>query len=251
MSNFRLLLPTLAITSAFAYYKAKQDKKACNVAVLASRNGTALRPAIEAAVKKQIPVNIGLVISDKQYAPILRYAKERNIPALYISPFDQYGQKKTREAYDAEVAEAIKKHKINVIALAGWMRIFSDEFIPAVGVPIMNVHPSRLPRHAGLMDEKVHESVLKAGDPISGCTIHLVEPGEVDSGSILIQTECEVTADETVASLKAKVQAQEAEAFLDIFTRLGAENINHLFARLIKEHKASANVDSGPSLKPR
>jgi len=102
-----------------------------------------------------------------------------------------------------------------LVLLIGFMRILSPVFIKAFEGKILNIHPSLLPKHAGLMDLDVHQSVIDAGDDKSGCTIHQVTE-EVDGGDIVLQLECEVVENDTPESLKEKVQGLESKAWVDV-----------------------------------
>ena len=101
-----------------------------------------------------------------------------------------------------------------MICLAGFMKILSGKFIKKLNKTILNIHPSLLPKYAGGMDTNVHEKVLKNKDKETGCTIHFVTD-EVDCGPIFIQKKCSVKPEDTVKSLKRKVQKLEGEAFLE------------------------------------
>jgi phosphoribosylglycinamide formyltransferase-1 len=98
--------------------------------------------------------------------------------------------------------------------LIGFMRILSAEFCRIWQDRILNIHPSLLPKYAGGIDTNVHEKVLRNGDRETGCTIHFVTE-EVDAGPILIQKKCTVAADDTIESLKTKVQQLEGAAFIE------------------------------------
>jgi phosphoribosylglycinamide formyltransferase-1 len=100
------------------------------------------------------------------------------------------------------------------VLLVGFMRILSAEFCRKWQDRILNVHPSLLPKYAGGMDTNVHEEVLQNGDMQTGCTIHFVTE-DVDAGPILIQKKCAVAAEDTVESLKIKVQQLEGMAFIE------------------------------------
>ena len=95
------------------------------------------------------------------------------------------------------------------------MRILSPVFINSFKNKILNIHPSLLPKHAGLMDLDVHQSVINACDNISGCTIHQVTE-EVDAGDTILQLKCDVSENETAESLKAKIQALESKAWVEV-----------------------------------
>ena len=108
----------------------------------------------------------------------------------------------------------LKEHNTELILLIGFMRILSSKFCNQWKGKILNVHPSLLPKYAGGMDTNVHEEVLKNNDKETGCTIHLVTD-EVDKGPVVIQKRCLVDSDDTIESLKAKVQNLEGDAFLE------------------------------------
>jgi len=105
--------------------------------------------------------------------------------------------------------------KIDLILLVGFMRILSSEFVERWRGKIINVHPSLLPKYAGGMNNDVHESVLAAGDKESGCTIHLVTK-DVDCGPILLQKSCPVYENDSVESLRERVQKLEGESFIEV-----------------------------------
>ena len=121
---------------------------------------------------------------------------------------------KSRERFDSEITSALKEHNVNLILLIGFMRILSSKFCNDWSGKILNVHPSLLPKYAGGMDSNVHEEVLKNNEKETGCTIHLVTD-EVDRGPIVIQKVCAVDPDDTIESLKSKVQNLEGAAFLE------------------------------------
>jgi phosphoribosylglycinamide formyltransferase 1 len=177
--------------------------KELKIAVLGSTNGTDL----QALIDNNIPVEI--VISNKSKAGILERAEKAGYPVLFVSTKD-----KTREEYDQEVIEILKAKEINLILLIGYMRYLSPEFVDAYRNKIMNIHPSLLPAFAGGMDKNVHEEVLKSGVKTTGCTLHFVDEG-ADTGPIILQKEVAISEDETVESLKNKVQKAEQEVILE------------------------------------
>ncbi|MBK2356058.1 phosphoribosylglycinamide formyltransferase [Francisella hispaniensis] len=181
-----------------------------NLVILGSTRGTNMQAIIDAIANKQLNAQINLVISNKQDAYILQRAVAHNITAKYITAKDL-----TREQYDQIVAAEIKKYNPDLILLIGFMRILSPVFIKAFEGKILNIHPSLLPKYAGLMDLAVHQSVITAGDNVSGCTIHQVSE-EVDGGDIVLQLKCDVTKDDTAESLKTKVQALESKAWIQV-----------------------------------
>jgi phosphoribosylglycinamide formyltransferase-1 len=187
--------------------------------VLGSTRGTDLQAIINSIYQKEINTTIEVVISNSSNAYILERAVNNNIPNFFISHLD-----KTREEFDAEISLILKKHKVDLVLLIGFMRILSAKFCRAWKGRILNVHPSLLPKYAGGMDTNVHEEVIRSGDLETGCTIHFVTE-TVDDGPILIQKKCSVDKNDTPDSLKRKVQTLEGIAFVDAI-KIIQKNIN-------------------------
>ena len=180
------------------------------VGVLGSTRGTALKGVLDAIAAGTLDVDLRIVISDKPTAPILDRAKLYKVPSLFLDPTGL-----TREQYDKRVSAELRKAKVALILLIGYMRILSSHFVAEWSGRLLNVHPSLLPAFAGLMNRKVHEAVLSAGVHETGCTIHQVTE-EVDGGPIVLQKRCPVLPGDTVDSLKDRVQALEQTAFIDV-----------------------------------
>ena len=180
------------------------------VGVLGSTRGTALKGVLDAIAAGTLDVDLRIIISDKPTAPILDRAKLYKVPSLFIDPTGL-----TREQYDNRVSEALREARVQLVLLVGYMRILSPHFVAEWSGRLLNVHPSLLPAFAGLMNRKVHEAVLSAGVPETGCTIHQVTE-EVDGGPIVLQKRCPVLPGDTVDSLKDRVQALEQIAFIDV-----------------------------------
>jgi len=176
-----------------------------NIGVLASTRATDMQAVIDAINAKKLNARISAVISNKKDAYALERAKKHNIEAVFI---DSKG--KEREEFDKEVASVLDKHKVDIILLIGYMRILSPWFVNKYKNKIMNIHPSLLPAFAGGMDKDVHAEVLKSGVKETGCTLHFVTE-DVDSGPIIMQKKVKVEKNETVESLKEKVQKAEQE----------------------------------------
>ena len=177
--------------------------------VLGSTNGTDLQAILDAGSAGELAADVAVVISNRTGAYILERAEINNVPAFFIS---RKGKK--REEFDGEITAVLKEHGVDLVLLIGFMRILSPEFCRVWQDRILNVHPSLLPKYAGGMDINVHEEVLKNKDTETGCTIHFVNE-LVDAGPILIQKKCNVDPDDTVDSLKTKVQTLEGEAFIE------------------------------------
>ena len=177
--------------------------------VLGSTNGTDLQAILDAVSAGELDADVAVVISNRTGAYILERAEINNVSALFISH-----KGKKREEFDGEITAVLKEHSVDLVLLIGFMRILSPEFCRVWQDRILNVHPSLLPKYAGGMDINVHEEVLKNKDTETGCTIHFVNE-LVDAGPILIQKKCNVDPDDTVDSLKTKVQTLEGEAFIE------------------------------------
>jgi phosphoribosylglycinamide formyltransferase-1 len=180
------------------------------IGVLGSTRGTDLQAIIDAIQRGELDARINLVISNKSKAYILERARQHGIQTLFIGAKD-----KTLEEHDREISYALKNHQVELILLIGYMRILSRQFVQEWQDRVINVHPSLLPAFAGGMDTNVHEEVLKSGVKETGCTIHIVTE-EVDAGPILLQKSCPVFTDDTADTLKARVQALEEKAFIEV-----------------------------------
>ena len=176
-----------------------------NIGVLASGRGTNLQAIIEAIEDGKIEGEIKIVISDHPNACALKRAQQYLIDTLYID-FKEF---KNREDYDKEIIKTLKEKKIDLVVLAGYMRILSPYFIRAYQNKIMNIHPALLPSFPGLHAQK---QAIEHGVKISGCTVHFVDEG-VDSGPIILQKAVEVNDDDTEESLTEKILKEEHQIY--------------------------------------
>jgi len=183
--------------------------KTIRLAILGSTNGTDMQTIIDAIADERLDASIEAVISNRSNAYILERARKHGIQAIHISH-----KGKHRKDFDAEISRVLQEKKVDLILLIGFMRILSKEFCREWSDHILNVHPSLLPKYAGGMDSNVHAEVLQNKEVETGCTIHFVTE-QVDGGPILVQKTCPVEPDDSVASLKSKVQKLEGEAFLE------------------------------------
>ncbi len=181
------------------------------VGVLGSTRGTALQGILDALRRHELPgVELALVVADKPNAAILDRAAQHGVDNLFLNP-----KGLEREMFDAEVTNAFQEADVDLILMIGYMRIVSREFIEDWRGRLLNVHPSLLPAFAGLMNRQVHEAVLAAGVPETGCTVHQVTE-DVDAGPIVLQKRCRILEGDTVESLKDRVQALEQQAFVEV-----------------------------------
>lgn len=172
------------------------------IAVLASTRGTDLQAIIEAIESGDLKANLCCVISNVEDCGALEKARKAGIDAVFV---DANGLK--REEYDRKISETLEKYGVKLIVLVGYMRILSPWFVKKYDRKIINIHPSLLPDFPG-MDLNVHEEVLKSGKTQSGMTIHYVDE-TVDGGEIILQKKVDIAENETVNSLKEKVQNLE------------------------------------------
>jgi phosphoribosylglycinamide formyltransferase-1 len=170
-------------------------------AVLISGNGSNLQALLDAAKATDYPATITLVISNKEEAYGLKRAEDADVPTAVIS----HGNCADREAFDRMVDASLKSHDIELVVMAGFMRILSDWFVNAWQGRLINIHPSLLPKYKGL---DTHQRALDAGDAEHGATVHWVTP-ELDSGEIILQGSIPIEAGDTAASLKERVHGLE------------------------------------------
>ncbi len=189
-----------------------------NIGVLASTKATDLQAVIDAIEAKKLNARISAVISDKENAYALERARKHNINAVFIDAkakdiADIKDKDKKREAFDKKAAAVLDRYNVNLVLAIGYMRIISPWLVNKYKNKIMNIHPSLLPAFAGGMDKDVHAEVLKAGVKETGCTLHFVDES-VDGGPIIMQKKVKVEKNDTVETLKEKVQKAEQEVIV-------------------------------------
>jgi phosphoribosylglycinamide formyltransferase 1 len=179
------------------------------IAVLGSTKGTDLQSVIDAIESNKLQnVEISFVLSNKQDAYILERAKKHNLKAIFLDP-----KGKEREEYDKEVDKLLKENNIELVLLIGYMKLMSSWFVNEWLNKVMNIHPSLLPKYAGGMDKGVHETVLENKDKITGASLIFIDEG-ADTGPIILQKEVKIDENETVDSLKEKVQKAEQDIII-------------------------------------
>jgi phosphoribosylglycinamide formyltransferase-1 len=187
------------------------------VAVLISGRGSNMVSLIEAAKASDYPAEIALVISNRSEAAGLELARRANVPTLVID-HRPYG--KDRAAFERVLQHALDEHRIELICLGGFMRLFTADFVLHWQGRMLNIHPSLLPSFPGL---DPHGQALRAGVKISGATVHFVIP-ETDAGPIIAQAEVPVLATDTPKTLAARVLAVEHRIYPEALRRV-AEGI--------------------------
>ena len=176
-------------------------------AILISGRGSNMRSLIAAASDNSFPAQIVLVISNVESAQGLQYAASAGI-ATKVIPNKSFA---TREAFDEAIDKALAEAEVEIVCLAGFMRILSDWFAKKWQGRLLNIHPSLLPSFKGV---HVHEQALHAGVRVSGCSVHFVVP-ELDSGPIIAQAAVPVLPGDTALQLAARVQELEHHYFAE------------------------------------
>lgn len=172
------------------------------VAVLISGRGSNMAALIDAAADKSYPAEISLVLSNRPDAGGLATARRNGI-ATAVVDHKLFG--KDRAAFDAAMQQVLEAHRIDIVCLAGFMRLLSPGFVGQWQNRMLNIHPALLPAFKGL---DTHKRAIEAGAKRHGATVHFVVP-EMDAGPIIMQGAVEVGADDTEATLAARVLAVE------------------------------------------
>ena len=180
----------------------KLNGKKINTAVFISGRGSNLRSLIKYFNKKNSPISIKLIISNNPKAKGLIYAKKSKISKYVINY-------KNNNVSEKKLLKKLFNHKINLICLAGFMKILSGNFIKKFKKPILNIHPSLLPKYKGL---NTHKKVIKNKEKFSGSTVHLVST-KLDSGKIILQKKINISKYENEKTLEKKILKIEHELY--------------------------------------
>ncbi len=166
------------------------------IGVLVSGRGSNLQALLDAARRGELGGEVGVVVSNVESALALQRAREAGIPAVFR---DHRGKK--REDFDAEIVEILRAHRVDLVCLAGFMRLLSPVFIRAFPGRILNIHPALLPAFPGLDAQR---QAWEHGAKVSGATVHLVDEG-LDSGPIVAQEAVAVLSSDTPETLAARI----------------------------------------------
>ena len=180
--------------------------KKIKLGVLVSGRGSNLQAIIDNIEAGRLSAEIAVVISDQPDAFSLERARKHNIPAVHISA---KGYKGKREEYDALLVKELQKRDVELVCLAGFMRIITPVLLKAFPHRILNIHPALLPSFPGL---HVQKAALKHGVKFSGCTVHFVDEN-MDTGPIIIQAVVPVLDKDTEDSLSARILEQEHKIY--------------------------------------
>ena len=203
--------------------------KKLNLVVLASGGGTNLQSIIDNIEAGKLNTQIKAVISNNSKAFCLERARKHNIPAIHLS-HKMFG---TKEQFDQKLISTLKENEVDLVILAGYMKILSPTVVRAYRNKILNIHPGLLPHFGGkgMYGIHVHESVLKSGMKISGVTVHLVD--EIyDHGPIVMQRCVPVEDNDTPESLAERVLKVEHQLYSEAIQLFAEDKIE------IKENKA-------------
>jgi len=162
--------------------------------ILISGRGSNLLSIIKSCREKDFPAKVKLIVSNKPKAPGLKYAKQYRIPFKVIT-----------KNFENTLLKQLQKNQIDILCLAGFMKVLSKNFIDSFFNMILNIHPSLLPKYKGL---NTHRRALKNKEKFSGCTVHRVDE-KLDSGDIILQSKVKITKNETEASLENKILKKE------------------------------------------
>ena len=176
-----------------------------SVAILISGCGSNMAQLVKSMGDKH-PAFASVVISNNSDALGLKKARDLGVPTEII---DSNFLKKNGLDFETELIKILKDYNVEIICLAGFMKVLSKKFIDNFKDRILNIHPSLLPKYKGL---NTHARALEANDPTAGCTVHLVTP-KLDGGLILAQSEVEIQKNETVKSLASKVLIEEHKLY--------------------------------------
>jgi phosphoribosylglycinamide formyltransferase-1 len=177
-----------------------------SIGVLASGRGTNLQAIIDGALGGEFAGRVAVLISDRRSAPALERARQAGIPAVWVSKKQAGGQ----EAFETNIVALLEEHRVDVVCLAGFMRVLTPAFVSRFPGRILNIHPALLPSFPGLAAQK---QALDYGVKISGCTVHFVSK-DVDAGPIILQAAVPVLDGDTEESLSERILVEEHKIYV-------------------------------------
>ncbi len=175
------------------------------IGVLASGRGSNLQAIIDAIEAGKLDCRLAVVVSDRADAQALERALKHGAPGIFVDP-KSYAN---REVFDQAVLGVLAEHRVELVCLAGYMRVLSPTFVRALPGQIMNIHPALLPAFPGLHAQR---QALQYGVKVSGATVHFVDEG-VDTGPIICQVAVPVREDDTEETLAARILAEEHQLY--------------------------------------
>jgi len=191
--------------------------KALGLGILGSGKGSNCRALLEAIRAGTLPARACVVISDVLDAPILEIAREFSVPNAYLPP----GQFRTRlePNVETELVRMLREAGVDLVVLAGFMRVLKSPTLKAFPRRIINIHPSLLPKFPGLEGWK---QALAAGETVTGCTVHYVDE-KIDHGDIIAQRQVPILPNDSAESLHARIQIAEHELYPAVIAQMCAE----------------------------
>ena len=167
------------------------------IAILASGEGTNFQVLVDLAKKGELDIDIRILICNKKNAGCIKRATEEKIPYLIC----EESNCKDKDDFEKKIIDKLKENKVELIVMAGWMKIVSEKFITSINKTIINIHPSLLPSFKGKNPIK---DALENGNLITGCSVHYVVP-QVDSGELIVQGAMAINRGESIETLTSKI----------------------------------------------
>ena len=202
-----------------------------NLGILLSGRGSNFEAIADSVAAGRIRAQIAVVISNRAEAPGIESARRRGLDARVIP-----SKGKQREQHDAEVVAALEEKKVDLVCLAGYMRLLSPWFVRQFPNRILNIHPSLLPAFPGLEAQK---QALEYGAKVSGCTVHFVDE-QLDHGAIILQKAVPVLDDDDEHTLAARILEQEHIAYAEAINVVLGEDYQIAGRRLVRKSMAGA-----------
>jgi len=196
--------------------------------ILASGRGSNFLAIKEAIDRGELAARIGVVISDQSDAPVL--GRTGDIPACAVLRSDYV----SKQAFDQAMTAKLQEYGVNLVVLAGFMRILSSDFIDSFAGQVMNIHPSLLPSFPGLHPQ---QQALDYGVKISGCTVHFVDKG-MDTGPIILQAAAPVYSDDTEDSLAARILTIEHQLYPAVIKLYSQGAIQVVDGQVVLDHSS-------------
>ncbi|MCK4680288.1 phosphoribosylglycinamide formyltransferase [bacterium] len=208
------------------------------VGVLASGRGSNLQAIIDSSLKGKIDVDVAVVVSDVEDAQALERARSAGIPAVHVPP-GRFRTKLTPEA-EQRYVEVLDEHGVEVVVLAGFMRILHDDFLTRYAGRVVNVHPALLPSFPGLHGQR---QALEYGVKWTGATVHFVDAG-VDTGPIILQAVVPIMDGDTEETLSARILEQEHRIYPEALQLIAQDRLR-TDGRLVTSAGRSAGATGG------
>ena len=181
--------------------KPREFSPKLRIAILASGEGSNFQELIDLSKSNKFDIDIKILITNKSDAGCILRAKKSNIHCKIIKNSDY----ETKEYFENEIINTINKYDIELIVMAGWMKIMSSKFVNTFKNKIINIHPSLLPSFKG---NNAIKDAINSGSKITGCSVHFVEP-EVDSGTLIMQAALSISKDDDFKTIIKKIHFLE------------------------------------------